>query len=49
MINLGTTLLSWQQKFCNDQMHFTLDLPYANFNQIWLVSDEKQKNWLVII
>ena len=28
---LGTTLLPWQQKFCDDQMYFTLDHPCAKF------------------
>ena len=28
---LGTTLLPWQQKFCDNQMYFMLDYPYAKF------------------
>ena len=28
---LGTTLLPWQQKFCDNKMYFTLDHPYAKF------------------
>ena len=30
-MRLETKLLPWQQKFCNDQMYFMLDHPYAKF------------------
>ena len=30
-MRLGTTLPPWQQQFCDDQMYFMLDHPYAEF------------------
>ena len=28
---VGTTLLPWQQKFCDNQMHFILNHQYVKF------------------
>ena len=50
---LGTTLLPWQQKFCDNQMYFMVDHPHAQFqsNLTCIIADQKQvftfsQNWL---
>ena len=47
---LGMTLLPWKQKFC-DKCILCWTIHMQNFNQIWLVSDEKKsfkfsQNWI---
>ena len=39
------TLLPWQQKFCDDQMYFILDHPYAKFhsNDLYYMGDRSFK------
>ena len=47
---LGTTLLPWQQKFCDNPMYFMLAIHVQNFNQIlYQVRNRSFKfsqNWL---